>query len=66
MTLLALKINNFGIEELLFDPQTSGGLLYSIDKKESQSALAALKELGLPCNIVGEVKEKATYEIVVV
>lgn len=58
--------NDFGVEELLFDPQTSGGLLYSIRKEDSEAALSLLKQLGLPCNIVGEIIEKNDIEIEVI
>jgi selenide,water dikinase len=34
-------------EELLFDPQTSGGLLLSLPAAEADSLLAALKEVGV-------------------
>ena len=34
-------------EELLFDPQTSGGLLLSLPATEADNLLAALKEVGV-------------------
>lgn len=43
-------------EELLFDPQTSGGLLLSIPGGEAEAALAALKAAGVEhAAIIGEV-----------
>ena len=54
----------FGMEELLFDPQTSGGLLVALPREEAFSALEEIKKFGLPCGIVGAVterKEKAIY-----
>ena len=39
-------------------PQTSGGLLVSIEKSDAEQCLEELKALGLPCAIVGEVTEK--------
>ena len=48
----------FEMEEILFDPQTSGGLLVSIEKSDAEQCLEELKALGLPCAIVGEVTEK--------
>lgn len=47
----------FAMEELLFDPQTSGGLLVSLDPAHAQQALAAIQALGLPCGIIGKVTE---------
>ena len=53
----------FAMEELLFDPQTSGGLLAAVSSKDSEAALASIRELGLACDIVGEVIPAATVKI---
>ena len=50
-------------EDLVFDPQTSGGLLVSIEKSDAEQCLEELKALGLPCAIVGEVTEKREKKI---
>jgi selenide,water dikinase len=43
-------------EELLFDPQTSGGLLFSIPGSEAEAALVALKAAGVThAAVIGEV-----------
>lgn len=55
----------FGIEELLFDPQTSGGLLVSVPAEVGEEILAELEKLGMPCGIVGEVTSGGKKEIVV-
>lgn len=55
----------FGIEELLFDPQTSGGLLVSVPKEVGEQVLAELEKLGMPCGIVGEVIGRGEKEIIV-
>ncbi|OUL27708.1 selenide, water dikinase SelD [Nostoc sp. T09] len=42
---------------LLFDPQTSGGLLAAIPKAQANSCLAALQALGYKqCSIIGSIK----------
>lgn len=56
---------DFELEELLFDPQTSGGLLFGITASEAQDCLAELKTLGLSCAVVGEVIAKKEYSIIV-
>lgn len=56
---------SFAVEEILFDPQTSGGLLVSMDKEDGPGALAELKALGLPCGIVGEITERAEKAVIV-
>ena len=53
------------MEEILFDPQTSGGLLISLAKEDAPALLDKLKETGLPAEIVGEVLEKTESEILV-
>ena len=55
----------FEMEEILFDPQTSGGLLVSMAKEDVAACLDDLKKLGLPCGIVGEVLEKRARKIYV-
>ncbi len=45
------------MEELMFDPQTSGGLLFAVDKEDAQMLSGKLKELGMPAGIIGEVTE---------
>ena len=45
---------------LLFDPQTSGGLLAAIPAGNAEACLAELKELGYPVSVViGEVTDDA-------
>lgn len=54
----------FYMEELLFDPQTSGGLLASLDPEDGKAALEELASLGLPCGLIGRIgerKEKSIY-----
>jgi len=55
----------FALQEILFDPQTSGGLLVSIDPEDADQALEELKALGLPCNIIGEITELQAKEIII-
>ena len=43
-------------EELLFDPQTSGGLLLSVPDTQAQDLLRALHNVGIqPATQIGEV-----------
>lgn len=49
---------DFAMEELLFDPQTSGGLLVSVPKAVGFELLDKLQALGLPCGLVGEIAER--------
>ena len=44
-------------EDLVFDPQTSGGLLTALPRQDARAALKELKEAGLPAAIIGEAAE---------
>ena len=55
----------FYMEELLFDPQTSGGLLACLDPKEAEKALEEIENLGLPCGIIGTIEKKREKSIYV-
>ncbi len=46
------------LRDLLFDPQTSGGLFLSIDPAEADQAFEALKKAGVPACFVGTVESK--------
>ena len=56
----------FSTEEILFDPQTSGGLIFSVSADEADSLLEELKKINLPASIVGEIIEKTDVAIKVV
>ena len=53
------------MEEILFDPQTSGGLLAAVDAGEAEQIVKELQAIGLPAKIVGRVTETAKKEIIV-
>ena len=55
---------NFFLEEILYDPQTSGGLLASVAKEDLDDIMNAFKEAGRECYVIGEVvdlKDKSIY-----
>ena len=51
--------------DLLFDPQTAGGLLYSIDKKQADRALDSIKKFCHEAEIIGYVEKKHDKEIII-
>ena len=57
---------SFAMEEVLFDPQTSGGLLIAARPDQAEELLAELREEGLPAGITGEIIEKRETEIYVI
>lgn len=56
----------FAMEELLFDPQTSGGLLMAVGAEEAEDLRNELRAAGLPAEIMGEIVERTEPEILVV
>lgn len=56
---------SFGMEEVLFDPQTSGGLLLAVHPEDAKVMVDKMQESGLPAAIVGEITEKKEFEIYV-
>jgi len=46
------------LKNLLYDPQTSGGLLLSVSPDAGVQLLAALREQDIPAQDIGEVSEK--------
>ncbi|MBD5560562.1 MAG: selenide, water dikinase SelD [Clostridia bacterium] len=55
----------FAWEEVLFDPQTSGGLLAAVAADKAEDCQAALQKAGLPAQIIGEIVPKQEAEITV-
>lgn len=55
----------FEMEELLFDPQTSGGLLVSLPAEDAGEAAERLTAEGYICEIVGEIRKQEHQEILV-
>jgi selenide,water dikinase len=56
---------SFAMEEVLFDPQTSGGLLVAVKPQQADELVKRLGQAGLPAAIVGEIIEKTDTEILV-
>lgn len=55
----------FAQEELLFDPQTSGGLLLAVEEADAGPLLAELRTLDLPCGDIGTILPRLDAEIIV-
>ena len=56
---------SFAMQEVMFDPQSSGGLLIVLPADQAESLLADIRELGVPSAIVGEMMEPSGKEIYV-
>lgn len=53
------------LEDILFDPQTSGGLLISVPRDEVEKIMTDLDKLELKSAVIGEVIEKGQVPIIV-
>ena len=53
----------FAMEEVLLDPQTSGGLLLAMEPVQAAQLEQELQQAGLPARIVGEIISKTEPEI---
>lgn len=53
------------LEEILYDPQTSGGLMFSVDPKYTDEILDKLSQLELPSAKIGKIVPKGDSEIIV-
>lgn len=56
---------DFALEEILFDPQTAGGLLFSINENDADEFVNNLKNEGVDAQIIGKVIKKQNYSIMV-
>ena len=56
-----------GFQDILFAPQASGGLLYSVPKEEKDAVLEAMDKAGLPTRFscIGEVVAFSDKNIIV-
>lgn len=56
---------SFADEEILFDPQTSGGLLFALDADKADDFVAEIASIGLPCGKIGQFIPRMDAEIIV-
>lgn len=65
-TIPELELNSFQVEHLqqLFDPQTSGGLLLSVDARRAQFLLAAIQKHFPSAVIIGQVTEAQSKRLI--
>ena len=55
---------DFSLKEILYDPQTSGGLLISIPEEEAEALLSELKASGIMAREIAQIRQSSGYDIV--
>lgn len=55
---------SLAMQDILYDPQTSGGLLFAIPEAEAQSCLAQLRQTIPDAAVIGYVTEKEDFDII--
>ena len=50
--------------DLVFDPQTSGGLLAAVPERDVQEIMKRLDEAGLQAGVIGEVVDRQEWTLV--
>lgn len=58
------EIDDFAMEELLFDPQTSGGLLFTLDREKGEQVMRRFREKNLFLKRIGEIEEEGGIRVV--
>ena len=53
------------VSDVLFDPQTSGGLLLSMDEADASEMVRRLRDEGLPAAVIGRVAPRGEKSVVV-
>jgi len=62
---VGIQINDSALEEIMFDSQTSGGLLISLPNDQSNELLKRLKSAGVNASIVAKVVPREKTNIIV-
>lgn len=55
---VCFKDISFAMQEVLFDPQTSGGLLIAVAEKDAEEMVQRMQDSGVPAKVVGEILSK--------
>lgn len=53
------------LADVLFDPQTSGGLLLALGEKDAERLVGALRDEGLPAAVIGGAVERGGHSVTV-
>lgn len=65
-TKVEFQIDDFPLEEILYDPQTSGGLLVSLSEEDGLKAIVDLKSNGIDAHILGKIHKRFDKDVIVI
>lgn len=65
LSVVDFRADNPLLEEIIYDPQTSGGLLIAIPEAEGAELLKELSSLAIPSHRIGTVTARQEWEIIV-
>lgn len=60
------QVDDFALEEVLYDPQTSGGLLVCVKEDQAQEALKKLEEVNISGSIVGKIHKRFDKDVIII
>lgn len=60
------QVDDFALEEVLYDPQTSGGLLVCVREDQAEAALEELKNANIDASIVGQIHKRFDKDIIII
>lgn len=60
---VAFEFDDFAMEEVLYDPQTSGGLMITTDLQSAQKMVEQMNQNGIQAAIIGKIIEKSQKSI---
>lgn len=64
-TKVEFQVDDFSLEEILYDPQTSGGLLVCIDEDDVEDALKELKNNGVNASVIGKIHKRFDKDVII-
>lgn len=59
------EIDDYAMEEILFDPQTSGGFIISVSNDDADKISKKLNENGIVNSVVGKIVKREEKAIIV-